>query len=71
MGRSLCLLLPLPETFHFHLRAGSVPCNLHLCSYSRAQVLASRAAAHGRASGALETRVGWGTEEQGRAIRSE
>lgn len=37
MGRSLCLLLPLPETFHFHLTACSVPCNLHLCSYSCTQ----------------------------------
>lgn len=22
------------KTFHFHLRADSLPCNLHLCSYS-------------------------------------
>lgn len=54
MGCLLCLLLPLPETFHFHLRAGSVPCNLHLCSDSCSQGLASREAGVRRASGAID-----------------
>lgn len=64
----LCLLLPLPETSHFHLRAGGLPCNLHLCSDSGTAGLCLPEQCMQGAEATLKTKVGCGTEGQGRVI---
>lgn len=72
----LCLLLPLPEDFSFSPPSRQPPCNLHLCSHP----YVPRTWLPGRPLGGSlaafitlpmnfwETRVGQGTEEQGRVI---
>lgn len=63
----LCLPLPLPEAFHFHLGVAArhaVYTSAHIPAQPGPGFLGS----HDRALVATETRAGSGTEEQGRVV---